>query len=230
MGLHFKNINKGWFTSLMGYLVIAASLVSVFLKGATWSEAAVGIGAGMLLLGLPDPKGPAAGTGVVGVLAVMLLAFGGCVSYQKCLDKYGTQGPPTTLAVTDSVQVPVVVTTPADSLAARFALDSLVTAPVDDTLRLVSVGGRAEVVLWKSPATKPGGSQHLNARVKVPPQVIHDTVTQVVTLYGECPPQFTIAPSPPWYVRWWGYFQEVSAYIVLAALLVLLLSRVLRRG
>ena len=225
----FKNINKGWMTSLLGYLVIFACLVSVFMKAASWTDAAVGMAIGITLLGLPDPKLPG-GTGVVGVLVLLsTLAFGGCVTYQKCLDKYGTQAPPTTLAITDSIRVPVTVTTQADSLEAGFGLDSLAAAPVGDTLRLVSVGSLARLHIWKSPPTKPGGSQRLNARVYVPPQVIHDTVTQVVTLYGECPPTFTLAPSPPWYRRWWSYYQLGCTYLFSAALLLWLFG-VFRRS
>ncbi len=219
----FKNINKGWLTSLAGYLVIFACLVSVFLKAATWTDAAIGMAVGVTLLGLPNPPMPGGGTtGAVGVLLFSLM-FGGCVSLKKCQDKYGTQGPPTTIAVTDSVRVPVTVTTKADSLSSAMSMDSLAAAPVGDTIHLVSAGGLARVSIWKSPAAVPGGSQQLHTRVKVPPQIIHDTVTKVVTLYGQCPPAYTFAPATNthWYYRWWGYYRTFSTYVVSALLLVL---------
>lgn len=221
----FKNVNKGWITSLVGYLIIFACLVSVFMKSATWADAALGMAVGITLLGLPNPPMPGAGTtGVVGILALMLMV-GGCVSYQKCLDKYGTQSPPTTLALTDSVRVPVMITTKADSLSSALSLDSLARAPVGDTIQLVSAGGLAHVSIWKSPAIVPGGSQVLHTRVKVPPQIIHDTVTKVVTLYGQCPPAYTFAPAANtgFFYRLWGYYQTFSTYLTSALLLVLLI-------
>lgn len=224
--LNFKNINKGWFTSLLGYLVICASLVSVFLKGTTWTEAAVGIGAGLLLLGTPDPKGPAAGMGVVGgVLLLIGLAFGGCASQKQLQAKYGTLNAPVTVAVSDTLKLPITVTTKPDSLSASFSLDSLADASSGDTLKLVSVGGLATMEVWKSPVTKVGGSQRLNARVKVPPQMIHDTIEKVVTLYAQCPPTWTMAPKvePTRWQRYYGYYQEVCTAVMSVLLVVLLI-------
>jgi hypothetical protein len=228
----FKNINKGWITSLVGYLIIFACLVAVFIGKATWTDAVLGMGVGITLLGLPDPKAPGAGTtGVVGGLVVLSLVVGGCASFGKFQRKYGTQGPSTTLAVTDSVRVPVTITTRPDSLSTAMSVDSLAAAPVGDTIHLVSAGGLAKVSMWKSPAKVPGGSQQLHTRVQVPPQIIHDTVTKVVTLYGKCPPAWTFAPKVevPWYQRWWGYYRTFSTYAFSAALLVLLIGWCIRR-
>ncbi len=219
----FKNINKGWITSFVGYLLIFACLVSVFLKGTSWADAALGMAVGITLLGLPNPPMPGSGTtGVVGVLVLMLMV-GGCVSFKKCQDKYGTQAPPTTLALTDSVRVPVTMTTKADSLSSALSIDSLASAPVGDTIQLVSAGGLAHVSIWKSPALVPGGSQRLHTRVQVPPQILHDTVTKVVTLYGHCPPAYTFAPAARtgFFYRLWGYYRTFATYAFSAGLLVL---------
>lgn len=220
---HIKNINKGWITSLVGYLIIFACLVSVIFKGGTWADAALGMVVGVGLLGARDPNQPGSGaTGVVGVL-VLALAFGGCASFEKLQNKYGTQAPPTTVAVSDSVKVPVTVTTKADSLSTAMSMDSLAAAPVGDTIHLVSAGGLAKVSIWKSAPKVPGGSQQLHANVKVPPQIIHDTVTKWVTLYGQCPPAWTFAPTPktPWYQPYWSYYQHLSTWAFSAFLLVL---------
>jgi hypothetical protein len=220
----FKNINKGWVTSLAGYLIIFACLFSVLLKGTSWADVAVGLTIGVALLGMPNPPLPGAGgTGAVGVLLLLSLAFGGCATFKKCQDKYGTQSPPTTLALTDTVKVPVTITTKADSLSSAMSLDSLASAPVGDTIQLVSAGGLAQVSIWKSPATTPGGSQMLHTRVKVPPQIIHDTITKVVTLYGQCPPAYTFQPSPNtgFFYRLWGYYRTFSTWAFSALLLVL---------
>ncbi|SHJ75894.1 hypothetical protein SAMN02745146_0092 [Hymenobacter daecheongensis DSM 21074] len=216
------NVTKGWLTSLIGVIIICAALASVFTKNISWGDAALGMAVGVTLLGMPNPTLP--GTGVVGVL-VLLLAFGGCATQKRFLDKYGTQGPAPTIAVTDSVRVPVAVSTPADSLSTSLDIDSLASAWSRDTVRLVSAGGRAEVAFVKS-----ADGRRLETRVKVPPTIIHDTITTVVTLYGQCPPSYTLSPTyePPLYVRWWEYFKLFSAVLVLLLLVIVGALRLLR--
>lgn len=221
----FKNVNKGWITSLVGYLIVFACLVSVFLKASTWADAALGMAVGVTLLGLPNPPLPGAGTtGVVGVLA-LALGFGGCASTKQLQNKYGTLAPPTTLALTDTLRVPVALTTLPDSLAGYLSIDSLATTGKTDTLRLVSAGSRVRLDFWKAPAPTPGGRPQLRFRANVPPQVLHDTVRRVVTLYGQCPPAWTFHPATTthWYARYWGYYRTFCTYAVSAGLLVLAL-------
>ena len=229
----WANLHKGPFTSFLGVIIILASLISVFSHGRSWTEAAAGIGVGMVLLGMKDPSSPGGAMGVVsGLVVFSLLAFGGCASQKKLLAKYGTQNPPTTLALTDSLKLPVTITTKADSLSTRLALDSLAAAPVGDTLHLVSAGGLAKVSIWKSAAARPGGSQQLHTLVKVPPQIIHDTITKVVTLYGKCPPTYTLAatPKPGLLGRAWYRYKEFCTVLVSLGLVVALLLLGFRAG
>ncbi len=229
----WANLHKGPFTSFLGVIIILASLISVFSHGRSWTEAAAGIGVGMVLLGMKDPGTPGGATGVVGgAVLISMLAFGGCASQKRVLAKYGTQNPPTTVAITDSVKTPVTITTKADSLSTRLPLDSLATAPVGDTLHLVSAGGLAKVSIWKSAASRPGGSQQLHTLVKVPPQVIHDTVTKVVTLYAKCPPTYTLAPTPKVgrLHRYWQHYQSFCTSLVSISLIVALLLLGFRLG
>lgn len=226
------NLHRGPLTSALGVIIILASLVSVFSHGRTWSEAAAGFAVGLGLLGLKDPNSGTGTTGVVGgaVVLASFLAFGGCASQKQLLAKYGTQNPPTTVVVKDTVSVPVVVTTKADSLSIALALDSLHNASIGDTIRLVSAGGLATVSFWKTAPTKKGGSQHLQGRVKVPPQVIHDTVTQVVVLQAQCPPTYTLAPKPNRIQRAWHHYQGFCTTLVSLILIVALILLAFRLG
>lgn len=56
--LDFKNFKKGPMTSLLGIIIILASVVSVFVKELemSWTEAVVGMMVGTTLLGVKDPK------------------------------------------------------------------------------------------------------------------------------------------------------------------------------
>ena len=51
-----KNVTKSWRTTLLGVVVIAAAIVSVFVvEGITWfPDASLGVGLGTLLLLSPD--------------------------------------------------------------------------------------------------------------------------------------------------------------------------------
>lgn len=226
----WANVHKGCFTSGLGVLIILASVVSVFSHQRSWTEAGAGIAVGITLLGMPDPK-VGGGTGVVGGLGlILLLASGGCVSEKKLLAKYGTQNPPVTVAISDTLKLPVSITTKPDSLSTSFWLDSLADAPNGDTVRLVSMGGQATLKVWKSPVTKVGGGQRLHARVDVPTRVVHDTITKVVTLYAKCPPTYTIAPGPTRWQRIWHGYQDFCTALVSIVLIVALILLAFRKG
>lgn len=226
MGLiSFKNVTKSRISSVLGVIIILASLVSVFYPGVSWGDAAVGIGVGLVLLGLKDP--PLSGAASAGLVAVCTLALVGCASYTRCLDKYGVASAPSVVKVSDSVKVPVRITVPPDSLATRLDIDSLAQGWAADTLRLVSIGGQVQVEVWKSSGGKSG---QLNLRTRVPERIVHDTITRYVTLYGQCPPGFTLQPKakPPFYQPWWDYYRT-SCTIFFTAFVVLMSIGWLRR-
>ena len=222
------NLHRGPLTSLLGLIIIVASLVSVFSHGRTWSEAAAGFAVGLGLLGMKDPNSGTGATGVVGgaVVLASFLAFGGCVSQKRLLAKYGTQNPPVTLAITE--RVPVAIATKPDSLTTVLSLDSLDKAPVGKPINLVSAGGQVTLTLVKTPPGKHGGGSHLQARVKVPPQVVHDTVK--VTLYGQCPPTYTLAYKPNRIQRIWHGYQGFCTTLVSISFFVALILLAFRFG
>ena len=150
---------------------------------------------------------------VLAALLVAMLTMTGtsCVTYQRCVDKYGVQvAGPREVAVSDSVKVPVTVTTKADSGAFALDVDSLAAAPAGDTVVVVTAGQQATVELWTQPS--PTGLR-LHGRVKVPPQIVHDTVTRYVTLRAQCPPVVAFQPKPPWWSRlldWYAIFCTIA--------------------
>ncbi|RIY06465.1 hypothetical protein D0T11_18670 [Hymenobacter rubripertinctus] len=153
-------------------------------------------------------------------MAVCTLALVGCASYTRCLNKYGVASAPSVVEVSDSVKVPVSITVPPDSLSTQLDIDSLATGWATDTVRLVSAGGQVHVDVWKSAGGKSG---QLNLRARVPPRIVHDTITKFVTLYGKCPPAFTLQPKakPPFYQPWLDYYRTTCT-IFFTALIVLM--------
>jgi hypothetical protein len=51
--MKFKNL-KAWKTTTLGIILIVASIVSVFVKSVSWSDASFGIGIGLVLIFSPD--------------------------------------------------------------------------------------------------------------------------------------------------------------------------------
>lgn len=45
---------KQWKTTALGLVLIAASIVTVFVKSVTWADASFGIGIGLVLIFSPD--------------------------------------------------------------------------------------------------------------------------------------------------------------------------------
>lgn len=51
--MKIKNL-KEWKTTALGFILIGASIASVFVKGLSWSDASFGIGIGLVLIFSPD--------------------------------------------------------------------------------------------------------------------------------------------------------------------------------
>jgi hypothetical protein len=51
--MKFKNL-KAWKTTTLGIILIVASILSVFVKSVSWSDASFGIGIGLVLIFSPD--------------------------------------------------------------------------------------------------------------------------------------------------------------------------------
>jgi len=51
--MKLKNL-KAWKTTVLGIILILASILSVFVKSVSWSDASFGIGIGLVLIFSPD--------------------------------------------------------------------------------------------------------------------------------------------------------------------------------
>lgn len=121
-----KNLNfkKDWPTTVLGLLVFLAALLSAFIPSldVSWTEAVVGMTFGLLISGLPTPKGLGSGNG--GGIAVLLfyLSFTALVSCAPPPAKSDTKEK-STIEKTDStvketVITPKIIDLPSDSATA----------------------------------------------------------------------------------------------------------------
>ena len=88
IGYILGNVRKGPVTTLVGIVIILASIASVFyLPDVGWAEATVGLVVGSLLAFSKDPKKPPTGGLSLLVGGLLLVALSGCYTRQACLDK-----------------------------------------------------------------------------------------------------------------------------------------------
>lgn len=83
----WDNIRRSWITTVVGIIIILASLVSVFaLEKVTWGEAAIGIVIGVILAFMNEKrKGPP--PACIVLMAVSILLFQSCNICKRCTRK-----------------------------------------------------------------------------------------------------------------------------------------------
>jgi hypothetical protein len=182
------------------------------------------LGLGALAFGLKDPKMPGGGAAAAMLLCCVFL-FTSCVTYNKCLTRFGTMTTDsvqvtTQVTVYDTVKVPV----KGEQITAQYNIDSILH--MVDTLRHVSESGRLQVKLWRDKYSR---ALHMSASVK--PDTVTVIRTKIVPVKVNCPPVINIDPdkSATWHRRLWKGFQLFAAWALLAGLLVFIIIKVLRR-
>lgn len=108
-------------------------------------------------------------------------------------------------------------------------IDSMLMAPVKDTMRYYSKQGNATAKLWKDEH-----NNRLTFDFECPPDTI--TITQEVPLevVAECPPvrekkEKTYRGIRGFFTRLWDGFTQVSAYVVLAALGIVAIRSIINK-
>ena len=106
------------------------------------------------------------------------LSFTSCITYQKCVDKYG-QYPKDTIFVPVKIPVPVIVKVPADSTHTSFNPNTLKR---DSVYEFKDSVNKMTIQYWYEKY-----SNLLNVKAKYPGKTLHDTVYLDDTI--PCPPQ-----------------------------------------
>lgn len=136
---NLENFKKGPVTTILGIVIILASVVSVFIPSAniSWTEAVVGITAGSILLGVSDPKN-SGGTALltVGVILMAMLMLG-CKSSS------------TTTKRTDTTYIPTKVYVKGDCTRTEISSDMI------KALVLMRDQGKAPIMNFNSYTTNP---------------------------------------------------------------------------
>ncbi|ELR69163.1 hypothetical protein C900_05359 [Fulvivirga imtechensis AK7] len=225
------NFKKGIITTVLGLILIVVGVVLFFLPQATILEATTVIVLGLSLLGVKDPRIPGGKTTIGVFLALIwvtlfILFITGCVTAQKCADKFGT-GETHTVTVKDSVEAKVVVPIKGDKISLKIGIDSLLAVPsnkpVPDTFIIRE--GRAQAKFWKDKY-----NNYLNGNVECLPDTVVVTEKVPIEVEAECPDTLVLDPEKglTWWQKLWRGFQFFSAWAVMILFAWLLTNRVLR--
>jgi hypothetical protein len=119
----------------------------------------------------------------IAVLLGLILWLTSCVTYERCVDKYGVY-PGDTLLTPIKVEVPVFIHVPPDSATLQAALDSLLAGRVIETDTINKKdSSNISVKIWYDKNTN-----SINAEAKQKPFTIYDTIPYYDTITVIAPP------------------------------------------
>lgn len=213
MNQYLKNITGGPIMSVLGVLIILASIASRFFPelNVDWTEVGIGISIGVAFLMAKDPKKPG---GTAALLLFLMLSS--CITYDRCLDKYGS----TIDSVTYYDTIPLYVPVPIIGDSLMGSLDEVYNQLKEDgdSVTLTSDSGKASALFTNDQGQK-------NFKFQCPQDTV--LVPVEVPIKVDCPPVQVFDPKPPpWWYKYWESYQLLSS-VMFALILLALLVRVL---
>lgn len=151
------------------------------------------------------------------VIYILLLFLTSCVTYNRCMDKYGAmQGD--TVRVPVLVKVPYKITVPPDSSSMRLMLDSLFRLKIGQKYTVAPKDSSGIALqYWRD-------STGLNVKAKQPGRIIHDTVQVFDTI--KCPPaKVLVKPRTKVQLLWDTYCPYAGVLLPIIILLIIYLKR-----
>lgn len=199
--------------AMSGVLLFAANewwvLASLFL---TWSGESFADYMG-------HPRGKDKGKNIITsiiIFALIALLLSSCVTYNKCLDKFGEKKPqPIVLRDTVTVEVPV----PGQSMEGDVPCEgSKFKVQSSDTLTERSDNGKAQIQFWRDEYNK------LKYKLDCLPDTVRVQVP--VEIKGDCPDLVVVDPkNASWLVRSLAYYRIFAGWALLLAFVVWVIYR-----
>lgn len=158
---------------------------------------------------------------IIGI-SILAMIFSSCVTYQKCIDKFGKVS---TDSVEKAFKIPVQIIVPGDSSEVGISLDSLcmiwqaqtaqyytdslgkVHRFYNQQILKVSNSGKTELSYW---------IDRYNRVLRMKATAKTDTVEKTVEGVVRCPPLVVVSPDNERTV--WKQFQLFAAWVVIAGL------------
>lgn len=230
---NLKNISKDKPITLLGLALVLSGVLSVFLvPEVTWVDAIplVALGLGLMPFARKkacDSKEDCNTLYSLAIVVVLLgsgILFPSCNTYKGCQNKFGFEKDTITVRDTLVIKDTVKVLVPPDSAELNLLIDSLLLLDAGSRIEKTSKDGRTTLSVSKS---KDNNRLHIKARcnevnLMVPVQVIYPYEKQTILQNN-----FRNEPKKGWR-KHWNSFKEISAYIVLAGILFLIIRLILK--
>lgn len=196
--MKFSNIKKSPWTTVIGALIMLASIVSVFVPNLEidWSSASIGIMLGGSLLFIEDPKSGSKAAVIIFLMSGICLQS--CVTYERCQDKFGQSTD--TLMVKETVEVVIhdTIVKASDTVGTiiKFREQGKI---ITDTVVVENPATGMALKYWRDEA----GRLRAQCESKQDTLIITNTVTKEIEV--PCPPvtQFEPPTEAKWFHKWW---------------------------
>lgn len=208
---------KNWKSSVIGIILGLAGLVFVWFGKITWGEYSAFLPVVFGLLWVKDSIFSVKG-GSGAAIILMALMLNGCVTYNKCVEKYGMQSTDT-IRVPFKIEVPVAIAVEADSNQTYINIDSIYTMLTGQIYEKVDSTSRIKIQYWKD------AYNHLQIKASTPADTIHDTV-KIDTTLSVVPPVSLAKPT-----TWVDQYKDISMWLcpILLILLILFIILAIRK-
>ncbi len=208
-------IVSNWKSTIVGVLLIIAALVLVFFDKVTWTEFAAFAPFCIGLILVKDDSFKKKKTPILLIFVLFSVLFlQGCVSYEKCVEKYGVVRHDTLFLTQD---VPITIPVTADSMQTFINIDSLRSIIVGQLYKTKDSVSELQILYWKD--------KYNNIHIKAykPP----DTLKLKVPVTIPCPPVVELKKTLAWYEVAWERYKSFSAFalILCVAILILILRK-----
>lgn len=206
-----NRIVNNYKSTIIGILLIIATFVLVFFEKVTWSEFAAfaPFCIGLILVKDDSFKGK---TPMILLFVSISVLFTSCVSYEKCVEKYGVVRNDT-MYVETVVRDTISVLVPADSNVLVFNIDSLAKIIRGKVFKEQDSTSKIQLSYWIDNYNK------LHIKAFKPPDTIYKPVEIPVKV--PCPPVFHIEKKLTWYQEFWEWYKNFSAFALMLSIAIL---------
>lgn len=212
-------IVKNWKSSLLGIVLLIAALVAVFLNKATWEQFATFVPFCLGLVYVKDTIFKIGGGGTtltIVVVALFCLLGQGCVSYERCVKKYGVVRHDS-LIITKEIPIIIKVPIPSDSMQTSINIDSIQFLIEGQVYQKFDSTSKIQIWYWKDKFNK------LQIKALQPPDTV--IIYKTIEVKVPCPPIIELKEHLTWYQSLFLWYKNFSAVAFFIGLLIILFKR-----
>jgi hypothetical protein len=211
-------LKRSWLTTVIGVLIIAASIASHFVYETSWTEVLMGVVIGFIFLPMKDPKKPSGGAAAVILIALMSLSS--CVTYNKCVDKFGSVQTDT-ITITQIKPVDITFKPEKESFTTSLRLDSLLWAEPGKERTIHNEDSTVNIKIKKD-----ANNDRVSITAECDPDTVRITKEVPVEVKVPCETKTFTEPEPTGLTKAWQQYKGVSAIALpIVIILIIIIKR-----